>query len=165
MRQRFPMIEPHGRCKTWIRHVPALHPAAQPLIKSIGIFERSLCQFLNIFQTTGSAVNAVFTFTGTKHPTGYLHFRKLHWHTPILIVNDNGNFRKTLRLAAFGTGKNNILHFIPTEAFCTLFPKHPTNSVGNFERYQASREKSRKTEAVFLVGSRGFRGNVINLRP
>ena len=31
----------------------------------------------------------------------------------------------------------------------------PTNSVGNFELYQASREKSRKTEGVFLVGSRG----------
>ena len=36
----------------------------------------------------------------------------------------------------------------------------PTNSVGNFELYQASREKSRKTEAVFLVGSRGFRGEI-----
>ena len=36
----------------------------------------------------------------------------------------------------------------------------PTNSVGNFERYQASREKSRKTEAVFLVGSRGLRGEI-----
>ena len=34
----------------------------------------------------------------------------------------------------------------------------PTNSVGNFELYQASREKSRKTEAVFLVGSRGSGG-------
>ena len=34
----------------------------------------------------------------------------------------------------------------------------PTDSVGNFELYQASREKSRKTEAVFLVGSRGSGG-------
>ena len=36
----------------------------------------------------------------------------------------------------------------------------PTDSVGNFELYQASREKSRKTEAVFLVGSRGLRGEI-----
>ena len=88
-------------------------------------------QFLNIFQAAGSAVNAVFTFTGTKYPTSYLYFRKLHRHTPILIVNDNGHFRKPLGFSAFGTGKNNVLHFIPTEAFCTLFSKHPTNSVRN----------------------------------
>ena len=33
-----------------------------------------------------------------------------------------------------------------------------THCVGNFEQFQASREKSRKTEAVFLAASRGLRG-------
>lgn len=34
------------------------------------------------------------------------------------------------------------------------------NSVGNFELLQVSRERSKKTEAVFLVGSRGLRREI-----
>ena len=34
------------------------------------------------------------------------------------------------------------------------------NRVGIFELFLVSREKSKKTEAVFLVGSRGLRGEI-----
>ena len=33
-------------------------------------------------------------------------------------------------------------------------------SVGNFELLQITRERSKKTEEVFLVGSRGLRGEI-----
>ena len=35
-----------------------------------------------------------------------------------------------------------------------------SNSVGNSELFQITREKTRKTEAVFLVGSRELRGEI-----
>ena len=40
-----------------------------------------------------------------------------------------------------------------------------THCVGNFEQFQASREKSRKTEAVFLAASRGLRGGKLRSPP
>ena len=50
----------------------------------------------------------------------------------------------------------------PVHSAGSMWASTPTNlrgdCVGNFELLQISREKSKKTEAVFLVGSRGSGG-------
>ena len=50
--------------------------------------------------------------------------------------------------------------FPPDRGNRPLEPKRSLGYVRNFELLQISREKSRKTEAVFLVGSRGLRGEI-----
>ena len=129
----------HDACRFFENTAAVITFCAQNLINTAlsddGIsFSANACiheQFLNILQSAGSTIDTVFTFTGAEHPSGHLHFTVIQRQFTVLIIDQNGNFRKAQCLSIFRTGKDDILHLIAAQTFCTLFPQYPANSIGN----------------------------------
>ena len=86
-------------------------------------------QFLNILQTAGSTVDAVFALAGAEHPSGHLHLTVFQRQFAVLIIDQDRNLRKAQRLSVLRTGKDDIFHLIATETLGSLFPQYPAHGI------------------------------------